>query len=79
MTEFERGQRDMLNAILAINPHVAKRLHDIRHIGEEPAPPFTNEAGQIPFDVVFWVTEVAEQQGIKSLEEMADDAPLSAA
>lgn len=68
---YDRGRRDMLNAILALNPHAAKRLHDIRHIGEDAPPPFTNTAGQIPFDVVFWVTEVADQLGIKSLEELA--------
>jgi hypothetical protein len=62
---YDRGRRDMLNAILTLNPEVARKLHDIR--GEEPA--FTNEHGKLPFDVVFWVTAVAEQLGIEPKED----------
>lgn len=57
---YDLGRRDVLNAILELNPEVARKLHDVR----EDGPPFDNEAGQLPFDVAFWVTSVAGQLGI---------------
>ena len=64
---YDRGRRDMLNAILALNPEVARKLHDIR--GDEGGE-FTNEYGKLPFDVVFWVCAVAEQIGIEPREKL---------
>ena len=69
----EAGMRDMLNAILALNPEVAAKVARWR---EPPSPP--NPEGKIPFEVALWVTEVATQLGIKSREEMGED-PLSLA
>ena len=65
--EYDRGRRDLLNALLALNPRAAQRLHVLRGGTEET---FENHAGQIPFDVVFWVTEVAEQLGIAPKDEL---------
>ena len=65
----------MLNAILDLNPKAAQKRHIINGGTEET---FTNHEGKLPFDVVFWVCEVAAQLGIKSKEEMADD-PMEAA
>lgn len=65
---YDRGRRDMLNALLALNPHVAQRWHMISGGTEQT---FTNHEGRLPFDVVYWVTEVAEQLGI----EPVDDTP----
>lgn len=67
-TDYDRGRRDMLNALLALNPRAAQRLHIVSGGTEES---FSNHEGRIPFDVVFWVTEVAEQLGI----EPKDDLP----
>lgn len=56
-SEYDRGRRDMLNAILALNPAAnaaLSALHD-----REPDP-----SGKIPFDVLIWVHEVAAQLGI---------------
>lgn len=64
--EYDRGRRDMLNALLACNPDVAKMLHAIRC---DDGNPFENEHGKLPFDVVFWVTAVADQFGIAPKEE----------
>jgi hypothetical protein len=61
-SDYERGQRDMLNAILALNPKAAQRLHMVGGGTEET---FDNHEGRLPFDLVFWVTEVAEQLGIE--------------
>lgn len=62
---YDRGRRDMLNAILSPNPEVARKFHDIcADEGEE----FTNAYGKIPFDVLIWVTAVAEQLGIEPKE-----------
>lgn len=70
MTELEqaydRGRRDVLNALLELNPRAAQRLHMLRGGTEES---LENHAGRIPFDVVFWVTEVAEQLGIEPKED----------
>jgi hypothetical protein len=63
---YDRGRRDVLNALLALNPRAAQRLHMISGGTEET---FNNHAGKIPFDVVFWVAEVAEQLGIKPKDE----------
>ncbi len=59
---YERGRRDMLNALLAPNPIAAAKL--ARMSGVEP-----DIEGRLPFDVVFWVREVAEQLGIKPLHK----------
>lgn len=67
MSDYERGQRDILNALLALNPQAALELH-IGHGGTEET--FTNQAGKLPFDVVFWVTTVAEQLGIEPKEDV---------
>lgn len=32
--------------------------------------------GRMPFDVALWITEVAEQLGIKSREELAEASPV---
>jgi hypothetical protein len=63
MTEYERGQRDLLNAILEPNPRVAAKLADFSERAADPE-------GRLPFDVVLWVTEVADQLGIKPKEEL---------
>lgn len=60
--DYDRGRRDVLNAILALNPKAAQRLHMVSGGTEET---FANHDGRLPFDVVFWVTEVAEQLGIE--------------
>ena len=62
ISDYERGQRDTLNALLALNPKAAQRLHILQGGTEET---FENQQGQLPFDVVFWVSEVAEQLGIQ--------------
>lgn len=64
--DYDRGRRDMLNALLALNPKAALALH-IVHGGTEKT--FTNPEGKLPFDVVFWVATVAEQLGIEPKEE----------
>ncbi|MBZ9922732.1 hypothetical protein LB579_34320, partial [Mesorhizobium sp. BR1-1-7] len=67
--DYDQGRRDVLNAILALNPKVAQKLHTIRGGTDES---FTNHDGQLPFDVVLWVTEVAEQLGIEPAALSAD-------
>jgi hypothetical protein len=62
ISDYERGQRDMINALLALNPKAAQRLHMVGGGTEET---FDNHEGRLPFDLVFWVTEVAEQLGIE--------------
>lgn len=69
----EQCQRDMLNAILSPNPEVAAKVARFR---DAPSPP--NPEGKIPFEVALWVTEVATQLGIKSREEMEEDARAAA-
>lgn len=64
---YDRGRRDVLNALLALNPRVAQKLH---MIGGGTEHTFSNSEGKLPFDVVFWVTEVAEQLGIKPRDEV---------
>ena len=59
--DYDRGRRDMLNAILALNPTVAAKLARLKE--REPDP-----YGRLPFDVAFWVTEVAAQLGIEPKE-----------
>ena len=63
---YDQGRRDVLNAILALNPKVAQKLHVISGGTDES---FSNHAGQLPFDVVLWVTEVAWQLGIAPKDE----------
>ena len=65
-TEYDRGRRDLLNAMLELNPKAAQKLHVINGGTEET---FSNHEGKLPFDVVFWVCEVAEQLGIEPREE----------
>ena len=72
--DYDRGRRDVLNAILAPNPAVAQKHHVI-YGGTEAT--FKNHQGQLPFDVVFWVCEVAEQLGIEPRDE-APAPPLQA-
>lgn len=67
---YDRGRRDILNAILALNPVAAQKRHIINGGTEET---FSNHEGKLPFDVVFWVCEVAAQLGIRSTEEMEDE------
>lgn len=67
-SDYERGQRDTLNAILAPNPKAAQRLHVVIGGTEDT---FDNHDGELPFDVVFWVTEVAEQLGIEPKDEQS--------
>lgn len=54
----DRGRRDMLNALLALNPAANAKLAALS--GRAPDP-----EGRLPFDVVFWVAEIAEQLGIE--------------
>ncbi|TCN30300.1 hypothetical protein [Sinorhizobium americanum] len=63
---YDRGRRDMLNAILALNKEAAAGLAELH---EREADPY----GKLPFDVVYWVTFVAGQLGIKSKDEAAAD------
>jgi hypothetical protein len=65
---YDQGRRDVLNAILALNPKVAQKLHILSGGTEDT---FENHAGKLPFDVVFWTTEVAAQLGIQPKEEIA--------
>ena len=62
ISDYERGQRDILNALLALNPKAAQRLHIVSGGTDET---FANHEGKLPFDVVFWVAEVADQLGIQ--------------
>lgn len=63
---YDLGRRDVLNAILELNPDVASKLHAIS-CNEDDA--FDNAEGRLPFDVAFWVTSVAEQLGIQPKAE----------
>ncbi len=69
MPEYERGRRDMLNALLALNPHVSARLAALHGRAVDPE-------GRLPFDVVYWIAEVAEQLGILPLEDLTDPVNL---
>lgn len=60
--EYDQGRRDVLNALLALNPKAAQQLHILKGGTEET---FNNHEGKLPFDVAFWVTEVADQLGIE--------------
>lgn len=64
---YDRGRRDMLNALLALNPEAEAKLAAAKD--EEP-----EGMGRLPFDLAFWVTTVADQLGIEPREE-APDAP----
>jgi len=63
---YDRGRRDMLNAILALNPAASATVARWKERAPDPD-------GKIPFDVALWVTEVAAQLGIASVEELAND------
>jgi hypothetical protein len=69
---YDQGRRDVLNAILALNPKVAQKLHILSGGTEET---FNNHEGRLPFDVVFWVTEVAEQLGIQPRDATEGASP----
>lgn len=62
-SDYERGQRDLLNSLLALNPAAENKLAALH--GRE-----ANAEGQPPFDAVFWITQVADQLGIKPLDEL---------
>lgn len=64
--EYDRGRRDVLNAILALNPKAALNLHIVNGGTEET---FSNTDGRLPFDVVFWVCDVADQLGIEPTDD----------
>lgn len=63
-SEYDRGRRDVLNAILSINTDVGSRLSALK--GNEAAA--DKPDGKLPFDVLFWVTSVAEQLEIEPKE-----------
>lgn len=71
--QFQEIRRDLemsvrratLNDLLALNPKAALALHVVHGYTEAS---FTNEQGKLPFDVVFWVCEVAGQLGIDLAE-----------
>lgn len=71
--EYDRGRRDVLNAILALNPKAALKRHIINGGTEDT---FDNHQGQLPFDVVFWVCEVADQLGIEPKDDALDPSPI---
>lgn len=63
---YDRGRRDVLNAILALNKDAAAGLAALHERESDPD-------GKLPFDVVYWVTFVAGQLGIaERIEEGAD-------
>jgi hypothetical protein len=62
-SDYERGQRDLLNKLLAPNVEIDRKL--AAFADKEPDP-----HGRIPFDACFWITEVATQLGIKPLDEL---------
>lgn len=64
--EYDRGRRDILNAILDLNPKAAQKRHIINGGTQDT---FDNHEGKLPFDVVFWVCEIASQLGIEPREE----------
>lgn len=55
---YDRGRRDMLNALLALNPDAAAKLAALHERTPDPV-------GRLPFDVVFWISEVAAQLEIE--------------
>lgn len=55
---YDRGRRDMLNALLELNPEVAAKLAFWAERDPDPV-------GRLPFDVSFWIHSVADQLGIK--------------
>jgi hypothetical protein len=67
---YDRGRRDMLNALLVPNPPIEAKL---AHWADKAPDP----EGRIHFDVALWITEVATQLGIKSQEELAEGAALA--
>jgi hypothetical protein len=71
---YDRGRRDILNALLAPNPAIAAKIAKWAEPPHDPDP-----EGRLPFDVALWITEVAEQLGIKSLEELGEASPVQQA
>lgn len=61
---YDRGRRDMLNAILELNPAIGAKLAAFSGRDADPH-------GRLPFDVVLWVTEVATQLGIEPKDDPA--------
>ena len=59
VSEYERGQRDLLNALLAPNPEVAAKFAKMCNCDPDVH-------GRMTMDTAFWITEVAVQLGIKS-------------
>lgn len=60
--DYEQGRRDVLNALMTLNPAVSAKLDEAH--GRDN----NNPDGKLPFDVVFWVASVAEQLGIEPKE-----------
>jgi hypothetical protein len=60
--EYDRGRREVLNSILALNPPIAAKLAELHERLADPH-------GKLPFDVVFWVCEVAAQLGIEPKDQ----------
>lgn len=71
-SEYERGQRDLLNSLLALNPAAEAKLAALH--GRD-----ADGEGKLPFDATFWITAVAEQLGIKTLDEIIGDPERSSA
>jgi hypothetical protein len=67
-TRYDQGRRDVLNAILALNPEVSALLAKLHKRDPDPE-------GRLPFDVVVWVTAVAEQLGIEPLPAQVEEGP----
>lgn len=55
---YDLGRRDVLNALLALNPAAAAKLAALHERKPDPD-------GRLPFDVLFWIAEVAAQLGIE--------------
>lgn len=54
---YERGQRDMLDKLLTLNPEVNAKIAAMWERVPDPE-------GRIPFDAAAWITLVADQCGI---------------
>lgn len=59
VSEYERGQRDLLNALLAPNPEVSAKFAKMCNCDPDVH-------GRMTIDTAFWITEVAVQLGITS-------------
>lgn len=63
---YDQGRRDVLNALLALNPAASSKIATLH--GREPDP-----VGRLPFDVVMWVHEVAAQLSIEPRNPANDE------